>query len=69
MHQRYMDHICPHCDKDFVEKRKKKQHIKYAHGGIRLSCSVCNEKFASKQALEYHDDVTHKKVDPVKCYQ
>lgn len=69
MHQRYLDHICPYCDKDFVEKRKKNQHIEYAHGGIRLSCSECNETFASKQALDYHDDVTHKKVDPVKCDQ
>ena len=61
-----MDQICPHCVKEFVEIRKKKQYIEFAHGGVRLNCSVCNEKFASKQALDYHNDITHKKVDQVK---
>lgn len=68
-HESFMQFICPHCDKIFVEKSKKNKHVEYAHGNVRLNCSLCEENFASKQALVYHEDVAHNGVTPVKCEQ
>jgi uncharacterized Zn-finger protein len=54
--------ICPHCDQEFVEKHKRNKHEEYAHGYKRLECSFCDENFASRQALVYHEDIVHKEV-------
>ena len=61
-HEKYMSCICPHCDKEFVERHKRDEHVEYAHGKKRLVCSLCDEHFASKQALVYHEDMVHKNV-------
>ena len=63
----FWDILCPHCDQKFLEKLKRDRHVKYVHGKNRLDCNLCEENFASKQALMYHEDVVHKKLSPVKC--
>ena len=61
----YID--CPHCDQKFLEKLKRDKHVKYVHGNNRLVCNLCEENFASKQALVYHEDTVHKKSKQVNC--
>ena len=68
-HSKYLELICPHCDKIFRERSKQKRHVDYAHGNLGFDCNLCEEKFASKQALDHHDQVAHRKAAPVKCDQ
>ena len=63
----FWDILCPQCDQKFPEKYYRDKHVKYVHGKNRFECNLCEENFASKQALLYHKDVVHKKLSPVKC--
>ena len=58
---------CPQCDQKFFDKLSRKKHIEKAHGNKRNDCNLCEETFASKQALIYHLDIFHKNTSPVKC--
>ena len=53
--------------KSFLINLAEKKHVEYVHGNKRLSCSLCDDSFASKQALVYHINSVHKKTSPVKC--
>ena len=66
-HTQYLELICPHCDKIFREKSNMKRHMDSAHGNVVFNCNFCEEKFASKQALDYHEQGTHMETSSVKC--
>lgn len=39
---------------EIVQLKNLRTHLKAAHEGVRFSCSVCEKKFRSKQAVRRH---------------
>lgn len=69
-HQQPGFHSCPHCDKEFSEKRSLKNHIQSKHGKRKrdseFPCTICSQQdgvtrvFDSAQGLEDHMNVKHR---------
>ncbi|XP_022649793.1 transcription factor IIIA-like isoform X1 [Varroa destructor] len=49
-------YLCSHegCTKSYFDLKNLRTHLKAAHEGVRFTCSVCEKKFRSKQAVRRH---------------
>ncbi|CAH0731001.1 unnamed protein product, partial [Brenthis ino] len=54
---------CNLCDKRFIKKSARRDHIDYTHRGIGFECSLCRKMFASTAHLCNHMDRVHRGVN------
>ena len=62
--------LCSFCLKTFVNSKNRDDHVKKVHYKIKeesTSCPMCDNFYQSKEALNYHIDVSHTSSSPVKC--
>ena len=54
--------MCGRCGKEFSHNHHLKTHIETVHEGLkRFVCQKCNKKFASPNALKYHNSICTQK--------
>lgn len=62
--------FCSFCLKSFINSKNRDDHVKKVHYKIKeenKSCPMCDKFYQSKEALNYHIDVSHSGSSQVKC--
>jgi hypothetical protein len=61
--------LCSFCLKSFINSKNRDDHVKIVHYKIKeqnKSCLMWDKIYQSKEALNYHIDVSHTSSSPVK---
>ena len=58
-------HKCTECDEQFSTQKKRMEHHKATHSGVKVSCAHCEKQFTKRANLNYHIDNVHSEtLDP-----